>query len=511
MTSVRILLVEDSPSDAALFKSQLHTADGEFEVDWVPSFEQGRPLAASVDCVLLDLTLPDVQGLDAVDGLTATDPDMPVIVLTGFGDEQGGVEAVRRGAQDYLLKDDIGTRELSRAIRHAIERKSAQRDLLALAAKLEQRTRALALSNSTIFNDSYTAMAQLREDGVVLTANRAMTLLTGPSSDDLEGRSIADLFGDPHGELVGQAVADVYDTGIPQRRDALLLRDDGSTRLTALQLSRVAMDESDTEVVLMTVGDITSGSRAMLREANDQKLAELGRLAAGIAHEIRSPLQYITTSIDYARSSVQAIVAGTQHLSDIETRTDLVESLDEVADGIDRINEIVRGMNVLAHSGGTDVDLHNVNDTLDFPLTVVRGQAPPDTDFVVTRGDVPDAPMSLGRIQQVLLNLLVNSVHAIEERVASTTPRVTGRVEVETSHVGDWIQVRVADNGAGMAPDVLAHAMEPFFTTKPNGQGTGQGLAMVRDIVSQHDGSVTMESKPGEGTTTVILLPVSRR
>ena len=201
---------------------------------------------------------------------------------------------------------------------------------------LEQRTRALALSNSTIFGDSYTAILQLAHDTTAISANRAMSLLVGAPELDLTGRRTTDLFSDPHAPEIASKVIDVFDTGIPHRRDALLVRDDGTTRLTALQLSRVTMDESGTYVILMTVGDITAGSRAMLAHANDQKLAEVGRLAAGLAHEIRSPLQYIATSVEFARSSVAELFDGRRELSDPETQIDLTESLGEVADGIPR-------------------------------------------------------------------------------------------------------------------------------------------------------------------------------
>jgi PAS domain S-box-containing protein len=510
MASVRVLLIEDSPSAAALFQAQLALRDGDIEVEWVPSLADARARVSEADCTLLDLTLSDGQGLEAVDGITDAAPDMPVIVLTGLDDEAGGLEAVRRGAQDYLVKDDIKGRDLGRAIRYAIERKNAETNLVALADQLEERTRALAVSNSTIFNDSYTAMVQLSPSGLVISANRAMAFLLGAPGADLSARSVTDLFTQPDGAELANIVTDVFDTGIPHRRDALLVRDDGSTRLTALQLSRLTMGDSDHDVILVTVGDITAGSRAMLRQANDQKLAELGRLAAGIAHEIRSPMQYVTTSVEFVRTSIDEILVGKRSLDNNETRTDLRESLDEVADGIGRINEIVKGMNVLAHTGGSDMDHHDLNDALDFPLTVVRGQAPSDTEFAVTRGDLSPVRIRLGLMQQLLLNLLVNSIHAIEDRVA-LNPRSTGRIEVETATDADWVTVRVTDNGVGMSPDVLSHAMEPFFTTKSEGRGTGQGLAMVRDIAIQHNGHVTMGSSVEDGTSITVRLPHADR
>lgn len=500
MARVRVLLVEDSPSDAALFKAQLEAGpDADFDVEWVPTYAEGRDRIADADCTILDLTLPDSEGLSSVTGLAEVAPDMPVIVLTGFQEESGGVEAVRLGAQDYLVKDNIQPQQLGRAVRHAIERKTAQAELRALTAELAERNQRLASSNSTIFDQSLTGMMQITSDAKVMVANRAMGQLVGRDADALRGRQIDELFGALDGPSIVEAIAEVFSTGSPWGREALLLRADGSTRLATVQLSPLTMDEAGTPIVLMMANDITAESSAMLREANDQKLAELGRLAGGLAHEIRSPLQYVTTSMDWVRTSVGRILAG-ERLPDDDV-ADLHESIEEVVDGIGRISEIVRGMNTLAHRASSDMRFQDINDVLDFPLAVARGQAPADVRFEVSRGEAPACMFGLGLIQQALLNLLVNAVQAIED---ADRP---GIVAVATGTEDRWVTVMVSDNGVGMDAATLDRALEPFFTTKPAGRGTGQGLSLVREIMSQHDGHVTMASEPGRGTAAKLWLP----
>ncbi|MEM7287390.1 MAG: ATP-binding protein [Actinomycetota bacterium] len=500
MAQVRVLLVEDSPSDAALFKAQLEAGpDADFDVEWVPTYAEGRDRIADADCTILDLTLPDSEGLSSVRGLAEAAPDMPVIVLTGFQEESGGVEAVRLGAQDYLVKDNIQPQDLGRAVRHAIERKTAQAELRALTAELAERNQRLASSNSAIFDQSLTGMMQIAGDAQVLLANRAMGNLVGRTADELRGRRVDDLFGAIDGPDVVAAIAEVFETGLPWGRDALLMRADGSTRLTTLQVSQLTMDEAGTPIVLMMANDITAESSAMLREAHDQKLAELGRLAGGLAHEIRSPLQYLTTSMDWIRTAVGRLVEG-ERLPD-EDLADLGESMEEVVDGISRISDIVRGMNTLAHRASSDMRLQNIDDVLDFPLAVARGQAPAGVRFEVRRDDTPRCLFGLGLIQQVVLNLLVNAVQAIED---AERP---GVVEITTAALDEWVTLTVSDNGVGMDAATLDRAMEPFFTTKPAGRGTGQGLSLVREIMTQHEGRVTMDSTPGRGTAVTIWLP----
>ncbi len=349
-------------------------------------------------------------------------------------------------------------------------------------------------------------MVQLEADATVLLANGAMARLVGTNAEELVGSSITDMFGPRHASGLVSAVAEVIQAGTPQRRDALLVRSDGSTRLTTLQLSRPSVHDGSDPVVLLAAHDITADSRAMLRQAHDQKLDELSQLAAGVAHEIRSPLQYVTTSIDFARTAVKELLGGVDPGPDAELRSDLDESLTEVAEGVARISQIVKGMNVLSHRTGDDVEDHDVRDALRFPLAVARGQAPADTDFEVELGDVPLVACSLGLVQQVVLNLLVNAIHAIEDR-PSGAPRPAGRIVVATSYDGNWVTISVSDNGTGMDGTVLAQAMEPFFTTKAQGRGTGQGLSLVRDIMAQHDGTVAIESTVGEGTTVTAYLP----
>ncbi len=364
----------------------------------------------------------------------------------------------------------------------------------------------LALSSDAVFDESPIGMVQLDAGGRILAANRAFAALAGAQASSLTRRPLADLFGPGHADAIHSAMADAVEHGTPQRLDALLLRVDGASRLTTIELTTLSSDAGGLPVVLAAAHDITAGRSAAVRQVHDQKLDELGRLAAGLAHEIRSPLQYLMTSIDFARSAVRELLDGPPAPAHCELRADLEEAMAEIAEGAARIDQIVQGMNVLSHRTGNTPADHDVRDALKFPLAVARGQAPAGTELTVVLGDVPPVRCSLGLIQQVILNLLVNAVHAVEDRPADP-PRPPGRVEVATSYDADWVRIVVADNGVGMSPDVRTRAPEPFFTTKGEGRGTGQGLSLVHDIVAQHGGRVEIQSEPGEGTTVTVALP----
>lgn len=525
--SISILLVEDSPSDAALVRAHLERSGHEFRVDWAVSLAEGSQRLERAACTVLDLTLPGLDGLAELAAFVTRVPDMPIVVLTGYDDELG-VEAVRAGAQDYLRKDDLNPAELQRAVRHAIERKHSEVELRRLSAELHTRGTALARSSSTIFDESATGMLQVDAGGTIVAANRAATQLvgaTGPGA--LVGTDVARLFSDagtPHSEQARDAderpsgspltdlISEMTSLGGARQAHATLQRRDGSTRLTKISLLHLLMQADGHPVVLLTIDDVTAERSSLLRRAHDQKLEELGRLAAGLAHEIRSPLQYVTTSLEYARQTLPTLVGHDQAppTPDAAERTaDVFEALDEVAEGIGRITDIVDGMNVLAHTPQTtDAETTDLNQCLRFPLAVARGQAPADTTIAVREGDPGLVAMPASLIQQAILNLMVNAVHALEDR-AGTEGVHGGEILINTRASGGHGEVRVSDNGIGMQPDVLARATEPFFTTKDTGRGTGQGLALTRELVEQHGGTLDIESEAGVGTNVTIRIPLA--
>lgn len=360
----------------------------------------------------------------------------------------------------------------------------------------------------SLFDESPNGLALLDGDGTIQASNPAFVRLVEIDAAELAGRPLADLFPGRQSEEITRLV-DVVVRDVPLvRAEALLSTRTGATRLVTVALSRLGGDETGEAAVLVTADDVTADRRATIRVAHDQKLEELGRLASGISHEIRSPLQYVITSLDYVRSTVDDLIAGRTDID--EVGVDLAEAVSEVSEGVTRINEISQGMNVLAHrpeGERTDVD---VGDLLGFPLAVARGLAPPGTEFV-RRDDVatrPSVPLIVGRAQQALLNVLVNAVHAIEDRRVDE-PRHTGRIEVWCDHDDVGVAIIVVDNGIGMDAATKAQATDAFFTTKAEGRGTGQGLSLVREVVDEHGGELTITSAPGEGTTVSLQFPRS--
>jgi signal transduction histidine kinase len=226
------------------------------------------------------------------------------------------------------------------------------------------------------------------------------------------------------------------------------------------------------------------------------RLAAVGELAAGIAHEINNPIAFVRSNLGTLR----------EYWAELSRRAgddaaDLVrdggELIDECREGIERVGLIVHDVKSFAHSG-EERSFVDVNALLESALRVAHPQLPPNARLERIFSDVPHLHASARHLQQVFLNLLTNACHAIGPQ---------GTIRVQTARAGDAVRVRITDDGCGMAPEVLERVFDPFFTTKGVGEGTGLGLAITYQIVRSHGGDVGIESAPGQGTRVEILLP----
>lgn len=265
-----------------------------------------------------------------------------------------------------------------------------------------------------------------------------------------------------------------------------------------------------------------------------QKLEAVGRLAAGIAHEINTPIQYVGDSVHFLKAAFEDLVAllgryreGGEALACYPERAALVAAIqeaEELADleylrenvppafertlaGIDHVAGIVRAMKEFAHPDQRDKALADLNKALLNTLVVARNEYKYVADVETRLEELPPVSCYPSDLNQVFLNLVVNAAHAIAEAVGGGPQR--GRITVSTRLDGDWVEIAVADTGGGIPEAIRDRVYDPFFTTKEVGRGTGQGLAIARSIVvDKHRGTLHFDSLPGQGTTFYVRLPV---
>ena len=292
------------------------------------------------------------------------------------------------------------------------------------------------------------------------------------------------------------------------------------------------LNSSNTQSICGFTLDITQQKQMELELSQAQKLESIGQLAAGIAHEINTPTQFIGDNIRFLDESVGGMLGVIEQLIDAATpvpgrpwrldmdaqlaqidfaylRDEIPKAIAQSLEGVRHISKIVGAMKEFSHPAvdRTPVDL---NRAIASTITVATNEWKYVAE-VVTEFDALLPPVSVmpGAFNQVILNLLVNSAHAVAEANAGA-PSSRGVITVSTQGIDGEVEIRVRDNGAGIPEKIRARIFDPFFTTKPVGKGTGQGLAIAHDvIVKKHGGSISVESRPGTGTTFILRLPMN--
>jgi len=255
-----------------------------------------------------------------------------------------------------------------------------------------------------------------------------------------------------------------------------------------------------------------------------EKMASIGQLAAGIAHEINNPIGFINSNmsslkgyvdtlcalVDGFDQSLQSLAGQPElkaHVAQLKRQADYAFLKDDVADlvresmdGLKRVRDIVQSLKDFAHIGETDWQLADLHAGLDSTLTIAANEFKYKATVSKAYGQLPPVKCLASQLNQVFMNLIVNASQAIQ---------ANGVITVRTGYADDWVWVEIGDNGAGIAPDVLTRIFDPFFTTKPVGKGTGLGLSLSYNIVTKHGGRIEVASELGKGTRFTVHLPVN--
>lgn len=245
-----------------------------------------------------------------------------------------------------------------------------------------------------------------------------------------------------------------------------------------------------------------------------EKLASVGQLAAGMAHEINNPLGYIGSNLATFKLYLGKLAELKERLPEAETAwrqldldfilEDAVDLLAESAQGIERIARIVADLKSFSNVDRATEEYADLNDCLRHVASVMNSQLPPGLAITLELAELPKLVCLPGHINQLFFNIVRNAVQAVED---AGRP---GEVRVSSRRVDDGIEIRIVDNGLGMTVDQQEHAFEPFFTTRPVGSGAGLGLATAHNIVLAHSGRIELASTPGVGTTVCLFFPVTK-
>ena len=383
--------------------------------------------------------------------------------------------------------------------------------------------------------------------------NAVPSILIGAGHDSRITRwnlAAAGVFGLSGDEVVGKQLTDCgirwLRPGMPdeirswcsergsQRSDEVPFEMNGKTRLLGLTVTPVHVADENSTTLLVIGSDVTERRALEEQFRQAQKLEAVGRLAAGIAHEINTPIQFVGDNMQFlhdAFSDLSKVMEKYRHLSDAaangvagmmladevaeaEMAVDINYLVEEIPkaiaqslDGVARVATLVRAMKEFAHPDRKERAAADINAALLSTLTVARNELKYVAEVETELGDLPLAVCNIGELNQVFLNLLVNAAHAIGDAVNGTGQK--GVIRVRTALEKDAVLISIADTGGGIPEDIRDKIFDPFFTTKESGRGTGQGLAIAHSVVvDKHGGTLTFASEVGKGTTFFIRLPL---
>jgi signal transduction histidine kinase/DNA-binding response OmpR family regulator len=620
---LQLVVVEDSETDTQIAARHLAKAGIECVIHRVQTEREFSAALHEIkaDLIISDFSLPQFDGLRALEIAVARAPETPFIFVSGTIGEERAIDALRRGATDYVLKSNLSRlpTAVERALREA-SLKAAQRrterqqneqlrlERLARRQALDRLTRRINLvtqaaqigvfeRNTTngdiwwsevmfdIFGEDPSVfrpnveswLAHVHPEDrqrVQDNAGNANRARTAPSVQyrilrgDGTIRHIQSIgtyaeyeVGDPT-RLTGivmdvtervelrhreqtllrqirglQAPVDVQDLSAP----ALLPRaSDGRVEAAAGLPSadapiEASSGERELRGHLAALEETVRIRTASLEQANEQlweqmrlrqavevelglaqKLEAVGRLAAGIAHEINTPIQYIGDSAHFLESAFDemlTVMASAEQPQDTNPDPDILFLLDETPRAIERIIEgtqrvatIVRAMKEFAHRDATEKAPADLNRAIETTLLIARSEYKYVATAQLHPGDIPQVMCNVGELSQVFLNLIVNSAHALMDAGRDVD---TGRILIRTMLVEGYAELQFEDNGCGIPQEIIDKIYDPFFTTKEAGRGSGQGLAIARSIVvDKHCGRINVVSTPGVGTCFTLRLPV---
>ena len=336
----------------------------------------------------------------------------------------------------------------------------------------------------------------------------------------------------PINEGVSQCMASDGPVRIEEVR---FVRADGKEGALSLSITLIRHAEEDKHSFLILGEDVTERRHLETMLSHAQKMESIGQLAAGIAHEINTPVQYISDNVRFLGEGfatlcdlqktltplLDACKEGTLtplQITDAEATLEeadteylfeeIPRAIAQSLEGVERVAKIVQAMKQFSHPGTTEKTAVDINQIIESTLTVARNEwkyrAELVTDFAP---DLPPVSCLPGDFNQVVLNLVVNAAHAIADVVKDSGDK--GVITVSTRQKGEVVEIRIADSGTGIPEAARARIFDPFFTTKEAGKGTGQGLAIAHSImVEKHGGTIGFETELGRGTTFILCLPL---
>jgi PAS domain S-box-containing protein len=341
-------------------------------------------------------------------------------------------------------------------------------------------------------------------DGRFLHANPAFVSLLGYDSyEEIAAVNAKDLYDDPADRAVWCEIMDR--DGVITDQDTRKVRRDGTTVWLRDNARCVRDQEGKILYYEGAVVDVTEAHRVAEQLARSERMASVGMLAAGVAHEINNPLAYVMTNVEFAVEQLRKLLRSQPEVRHAEALGEVARALSEAVDGTERVRGIVTQLSEFARDQKDTVAFSDIGDVVASAVRMVQHELRHSATLHVDVDALPPVVGSPTKLAQVFVNLLLNSAQAFSDQPPELSEvRIVGRRgDAET------VVVSVSDTAGGIPPDMLKRVFDPFFTTKERGTGTGLGLAVSQSTVVAAGGTLDVQSELGKGTTFAVTLPVS--
>ncbi len=471
-------------------------SERDYEVTAVESAEEALRAhhKESFDLMLVDWTLPGISGLDLC-RLVRSRPggdDVVILVITGRNRPEDLNAVLDAGASDYLAKpidpDILRTRLLvaERAVSDAKLRRETQ----------SQRRRAEQAFRTLI--ESLPDSVLVYQGGSVVYSNPELLRYLGANDvDELLDQPWLNYVHVDDREAVLHWIEDVEANGHRTPIELRLVTKRGT--LVSGEMTAMPLIYQGERSLLLVLRDLTERKEMQSRLLLADRMASVGTLAAGVAHELNNPLMYVLSNLRLTREEME-------HAHDESWEERVRQQIEEAIHGAGRMRNIIRDLKTFSRVDDERRGSVSMSDVLESSINMcwneIRHRATLERAFDAT----PMVEINESRLGQVFLNLLINAAQAMPERGVEAN-RIT--VSTFTDEQG-WAGVRISDNGLGIANEHMRKIFDPFFTTKDQSEGTGLGLSICRNIITSAGGSITAESRAGKGTTFEVRLPPSQ-